>query len=146
MSKSAISDAISLSAGVITWRLALTFWVGGMWMFHFVLLPMLEQAGMASLLVEGVADRLRPALVGFAAFCAVLQLWVLWLAEGRRAVLGLRGQLLFAVLGLALLFFLARHWWPAELFWQLLGYLGQAFCGLLLVLQAGPAIESVRNA
>lgn len=146
MSKSAISDAIPLSAGVITWRLALTFWVGGMWMFHFVLLPMLEQAGMASLLVEGVADRLRPALVGFAAFCAVLQLWVLWLAEGRRAVLGLRGQLLFAVLGLALLFFLAQHWWPAELFWQLLGYLGQAFCGLLLVLQAGPAIESVRNA
>ena len=144
--KSAISDAAPLRAGVITWRLALTFWVGGMWMLHFVLLPMLEQAGMASLLVEGVADKLRPALVGFASFCALLQLLLLQLAEGRRAVLDLRGQLLFAVLGLALLFFLARHWWPTEVFWQLLGFLGQAFCGLLLVLQAGPGVESVRSA
>lgn len=115
-------------------------------MLHFVLLPMLEQAGMAGLLVEGVSDRLRPVLVGFAAFCVLLQLLLLQLAEGRRAVLGLRGQLLFAVLGLALLFFLARHWWPAEVFWQLLGFLGQAFCGLLLVLQAGPGGESVRSA
>lgn len=146
MSKFVTSERMPFRAGAITWRLALTFWVGGMWMLHFVLLPMLEQAGMASLLVEGVADRLRPALVGFAAFCALLQLLVLLLVEGRRALLDLRGQLLFAVLGLALLFFLARHWWPAELIWQLAGFLGQAFCGLMLVLQAGPGSEPVRSA
>ena len=61
----------------MSWQLAQTFWVGGLWMLHFVLLPALERMGWAPLLVEDVTQVLRPLLVGFAAFCIALQLLVL---------------------------------------------------------------------
>ncbi|HCJ30224.1 MAG TPA: DUF4149 domain-containing protein, partial [Pseudomonas sp.] len=62
-----------MRAGVISWQLAQTFWVGGLWLLQFVMLPALAKIGLAPLLIEEIAGSLRALLVGFAAFCAPLQ-------------------------------------------------------------------------
>lgn len=139
MSRSAISDRGRWQAGAIAWRLALTFWVGGMWMLHFVLLPMLEQSGMASLLVESVADQLRPVLIGFAAFCGLWQGLILLGVTGLAGWLrDVRGQLLLCVLLLAAAYGASLQWAPQWLFGQYFCFLAQALCGLFLVLQPVP--------
>ena len=98
-----------MRAGAISWLLAQTFWVGGLWLLQFVVLPALAKTGLAPLLVETVAAALTPLLIGFAGFCAVLQALVL-------------------VCGLA----------PEAVRWLLFNYLAVAMCGLLLVLQPVP--------
>lgn len=140
MSKSATSDrSAGLQAGALAWKLALTFWVGGMWMMHFVLLPMLAQSGMAGLLVESAGDQLRPVLVGFAAFCAVWQLLILLSAIGGRAWWSdLRAQLLISVLLLGGVYAGGMYWAPEWLFGQYFCFVAQALCGLFLVLQPVP--------
>ncbi|MBV2204945.1 MAG: DUF4149 domain-containing protein, partial [Pseudomonas sp.] len=126
----------------ITWQLAQTFWVGGLWLLHFVVLPALAKVGLAPLLVDELAAALRPLLVGFAGFCVVLQAVVLLPLTGlARFAAELRGQLLLATLLLAISFFLERSGVFASSYWALFSYLAMAFCGLLLVLQPPPGRE-----
>lgn len=139
MSKSAIYKRQISRAGTISWQLAQTFWVGGLWLLRFVMLPALEKIGLAPLLIEDVADGLSPLMVGFALFCAGLQALVLAQAEGLGSLWrDLRGQLLLTVLTMGLLFLVVRAWLPDAQRWLTFNYLVLAFCGVLLVLQPGP--------
>lgn len=139
MSKFATSDSGTLSAGAIGWLLVQTFWVGGLWLLHFVVLPALSKFGLAPLLVGDISATLTPLLVGLTAFCAGLQAVVLIRAERLVSVWrDLRGQLLLVVLVMAGSYFVARQWWPDAGRWMLFSYLVMAFCGLLLVLQPVP--------
>ena len=139
MSKSVTSEPLPrLRAPVIAWQLAQTFWVGGLWLLHFVLLPALGKIGLAPLLVQEVANGLRPLLVGFSVACVLLQGMSLVVALGLRALWrDVRGQLLLAVLLLAGGYFAARAGWLGD-YWQLFSYLAMACCGLLLVVQSPP--------
>lgn len=143
MSKSAIFKRQPPRAGAISWQLAQTFWVGGLWLLHFVMLPALERIGLAPLLVETINAALSPLLIGFAGFCVVLQALVLTQAEGLASLWrDLRGQLLLVVLGMTLVFFAVRHWQPGAERWLLFNYMVVALCGLVLVLQPLPGRSS----
>ncbi|MCQ4267003.1 hypothetical protein [Pseudomonas sp.] len=131
-----------MRGGTIAWLLAQTFWVGGLWLLHFVVLPALAKVGLAPLLVDELAEALRPLLVGFAGFCVVLQALVLLPLTGlARFAAELRGQLLLATLLLAISFFIERSGVFESNYWSLFSYLAMAFCGLLLVLQPPPGRE-----
>ena len=137
--RSVISSAQPLRAGAMTWQLAQVFWVGGMWMMHFVLLKALEQLGFASLLVQEVAAYLRPVLMGLALVCVLLQLWVLKQALPIKLLLrDIRGQLLLVALLLACSFFISQTFWPSAEYWLMYSYVALALCGLLLVVQPVP--------
>lgn len=139
MSKSVIFKRQPLRAGAISWQLAQTFWVGGLWLLHFVMLPALEKMGLAPLLIEEVNAALSPLLIGFAAFCVLLQGMVLVQAQGLRSLWReLRGQLLLIVLVMAVAYFAVRQWQPEAERWLLFNYLVLALCGLVLVLQPLP--------
>lgn len=140
MLPSATPEPPRLRAPVIAWQLAQTFWVGGLWLLHFVLLPALGKIGLAPLLIQEVANGLRPLLVGFSVACVLLQGMSLVVALGIQALWrDVRGQLLLAVLLLGLSYFTARAGWLAFDYWQMFSYLAMACCGLLLVVQAPPA-------
>ncbi|WPC05800.1 DUF4149 domain-containing protein [Pseudomonas sp. MBLB4123] len=128
-----------MGAGAISWLLAQTFWVGGLWLLKFLVLPALAKLGLAPLLIEEIGATLTALLIGLAACCVLLQLWVLVRVE-RLASLwrDLRGQLLLTVLLMAGGYFVVRQWWPDAQRWLLFSYLVSAFCGLLLVLQPVP--------
>ncbi|MFT6466839.1 DUF4149 domain-containing protein [Halopseudomonas laoshanensis] len=131
--------ASGLRGGRIAWQLTLTLWVGGVWMLHFVLLPALQQFGLAPLLIDELASYLRPLMMGFAGVCAALQLLVVWAALGSQRGLArdLRAQLLVLVaLGVAGFFAVAVM--PSGAYLQLFAYLVVAFAGLILVLQPRP--------
>lgn len=131
-----------MRAGAISWQLAQTFWVGGLWLLQFVVLPALGKLGLAPLLIQEVANSLRPLLIGFAAFCAVLQLLVLVQVSGLRSVLkDVRGQLLLAVLALAASYFVVQAGFVRFDFWLLFSYLVIALGGLMLVVQPPPGRE-----
>ena len=137
--KSATPDRPSLKAGTISWLLAQTFWVGGLWLLQFVVLPALGKIGLAPLLVETVADVLRPLLLAFAGFCVLLQALVLWQARGFTALIReTRGQLLLTVLVMAAVYVVVQQIAPGAQRWLLFNYLVVALCGLLLVLQPAP--------
>ncbi|WP_343577138.1 DUF4149 domain-containing protein [Pseudomonas sp.] len=137
--KSATPDRQSPSAGTISWLLAQTFWVGGLWLLQFVMLPALGKIGLAPLLVDAVAQALKPLLLGFAGFCALLQALVLWQARGIAAFMReMRGQLLLSVLVMTVVYFGVRQVAPDAERWLLFNYLVVALCGLLLVLQPAP--------
>jgi hypothetical protein len=143
LSKSVIFKRQPLRAGAISWQLAQTFWVGGLWLLHFVMLPTLEKMGLAPLLIEEVKAALSPLLIGFAAFCVVLQGMVLTQAQGLSSLWReLRGQLLLIVLLMAVAFFAVRHWQPDAERWLQFNYLVLALCGLVLVLQPLPGQRS----
>jgi hypothetical protein len=140
--KSATPDRQTLNAGTISWLLAQTFWVGGLWLLQFVVLPALDKIGLAPLLVETVADGLKPLLLGFAGFCVLLQALVLWQARGVAAFTReTRGQLLLTVLVMTAAYFVVRQVAPDAQRWLLFNYLVVALCGLLLVLQPTPGRE-----
>lgn len=143
MSRFAISDPAPLRqplrAGAISWRLAQTFWVGGLWLLYFVLLPALEHYGLAPLLLEDISASLIPLLLGFAGFCVLLQKLVLMQMRGLRSLWAdFRGQLLLAVLLLVVGFFAGPWLGLAGASWQLFCYMAVAACGLVLVLQPVP--------
>jgi len=135
-----------MRAGVISWRLAQTFWVGGLWLLQFVVLPALSKIGLAPLLVEEISGSLQPLLVGFAAFCVVLQALVLIQAAGLQSLWrDVRGQLLLAVLLLAVSYFVAgAEWWESAR-WMMFSYLVIGLCGLMLVLQEPPRSADFRK-
>ena len=134
-----------MRAGGITWQLAQTFWVGGLWIMHFVLFPALEKIGLAPLLIDEIANGLRPLLVGFAACCAILQGVVLILAQGTHGIWrDTRGQLLVAVVSLAASHLVGNAGWVESAYWQVFSYLAMAVCGLLLVLQPLPGRDQLR--
>lgn len=139
MSRFAISKPGARDAGAISWLLAQTLWVGGLWLLHFLLLPAITKLGLASLLVEEIGDTLRPLLVGLAAVCAGLQVLVLIRAERLPSLWrDTRGQLLLLVVAMASSYFAVRQYWPGAELWLMFSYLVMAFCGLLLVLQPAP--------
>jgi hypothetical protein len=139
LSRFVISKPGSRDAVAISWLLAQTLWVGGLWLLHFLLLPAISKIGLASLLVEEIANALRPLLVGLAAVCAGLQVLVLIRAE-RLASLwrDTRGQLLLVVVAMAGSYFTVRKLLPGTELWLMFSYLVMAVCGLLLVLQPVP--------
>lgn len=131
-----------MRAGVISWQLAQTFWVGGLWLLQFVMLPALVKIGLAPLLIEEIASSLRPLLVGFAAFCVLLQAVVLIQLSGFRSLWqDLRGQLLLSVLLLAASYFAVRAGFVESPYWLVFSYLVMGLCGLILVLQVAPGRE-----
>ncbi len=131
-----------MRAGTISWQLAQTFWVGGLWLLQFVMLPALAKIGLAPMLIEEIGNSLRPLLVGFAAFCVVLQAVVLIQLDGLRSLWeDLRGQLLITVLLLAASFFAVRADVVQSPYWLVFSYLVIGMCGLILVLQAVPGRE-----
>lgn len=137
-----ISNPRTLGAGSISWLLAQTFWVGGLWLLQFVMLPALPKVGLAPLLVEEVATSLSPLLVGFSAFCAFLQTLVLIQAVGVSSLWrDMRGQLLLAVQVMAASYLGVHNCWPDSLRWLSFSYLVLALCGLLLVLQPVPGMS-----
>lgn len=139
MSRFVISESAPLSAGAISWLLAQTLWVGGLWLLHFLLLPAVAKLGLAPLLVDEIGSSLRVLLVGLAAVCTGLQLLVLIRAAGLSALWrDMRGQLLLVVQVMAAGYLATRLYWPDAGQWLLFGYLVMAFCGLLLVLQPVP--------
>ncbi|MCG6540636.1 DUF4149 domain-containing protein [Pseudomonas sp. KSR10] len=131
-----------MRAGIISWQLAQTFWVGGLWLLQFVMLPALAKIGLAPLLIDEIASSLRPLLVGFAAFCVVLQAVVLIQLSGFRALWrDVRGQLLLSVLLLAASHFVVRAGAVESPYWLVFSYLVIGLCGLMLVLQVAPGRE-----
>ncbi|MDT4872218.1 hypothetical protein FQZ97_1073940 [compost metagenome] len=129
-----------MRAGTIAWQMAQTFWVGGLWLLHFVVLPALDRIGLASMLVGEVEASLRPLLVAFAGFCALLQAVLLIQYAGLAQLWrDTRAQLLTAVLALVVVFLSVRFRMPEALYWLNFSYLLLAFCGLLLVIQPLPA-------
>lgn len=144
MSKSAIFKRPS-RAGSISWQLAQTFWVGGLWLLHFVMLPALGKVGLAPLLIEDVSSALSPLMVGFAAFCAMLQALVLVQVERFSSLWrDMRGQLLLTVMLMAIVYFVVRAGQSTATFWLTFNYLVLAFCGLMLVLQPVPGQDGGR--
>lgn len=115
-------------------------------MLHFVLLPALSKYGLAPLLVDELGQALSRLLVGFAAFCAVLQLLVLiQVGKLNNLCRDIRGQLLLATLALALAYMAVSYWSPEALRWLVFNYLVLSLCGLLLVLQPIPGGLSDRS-
>ncbi len=142
LSRFAISEHQPLRAGTISWQLAQTFWVGGLWLLQFVMLPALGKIGLAPLLIEEIGTALRALLVGFTAFCVVLQAVVLIQFAGLNSLWkDLRGQLLLTVMLLAVSYFVVRAGVVQSPYWLVFSYLVIAMCGLILVLQATPGRE-----
>lgn len=125
--------------GAIIWQLTQTLWVGGLVLLHLAMLTVLDQTGLAPLLIHEFANFSGAVLVGFAAVCAMLQMAVLVIAEGVSSVsLDLRGQLLLIAVSASATYFGLRHWLPDALHLQLVSYLVLGLSGLLLVLQPVP--------
>lgn len=124
-------------SGRVAWQLAQTLWVGGLWGLQFVLLPALDQYGLAPMLIDDIAAFMRPLMVGLAGVCAGLQYLVAWSVLGATVWRDTRGKLLLIVMLLVAAFFGARAL-PQTDYWQLLSFLLLAFFGLVLVLQPRP--------
>jgi hypothetical protein len=121
------------------WQLTQMLWVGGVWLLHIGLLPVLDQMGLAPLLIAEITNMLSALLVGFAAACAILQVLVLIQAEGLASLWrDIRGQLLLMALYACGMYFAVRVGLPEALRWQLFSYLVLGFSGLVLALQPVP--------
>jgi hypothetical protein len=121
------------------WQLTQMLWVGGLWLLHIGLLPVLGRIGLAPLLIEEIAGMLDALMVGFASACVVFQVLVLVQAEGLSSLWrDIRGQLLLMALYACAMYFAARIGWPEAVRWQVFSYLILGFSGLVLVLQPVP--------
>lgn len=123
----------------MAWQLAQTFWVGGLWLLQFFFIPSLTKVGLAPLLAVSVAQALTPMMMGFAAFCVLLQALMLTVSAGLASLWReMRGQLLISIFILCVIFFITRAIDPEALRWLHFNYLAVAICGLILVLQPPP--------
>jgi hypothetical protein len=140
LSKSATSNTGRPSrTGAIIWQVSQTLWVGGLVLLHLAMLTVLEQTGLAPLLIDEVASLSGALLVGFAAFCAALQMAVLVQVERLSSLwLDVRGQLLLIAMLASASHYVLYRWLPGAVRWQLLSYLVLALSGLLLVIQPVP--------
>jgi hypothetical protein len=121
------------------WQLTQMLWVGGLWLLHIGLLPVLGQIGLAPLLIDEIAGMLNALMVGFATACVIFQALVLVQAEGLASLWrDIRGQLLMMALYACAMFFAVRFGWPDAVRWQVFSYLVLGFSGLVLVLQPVP--------
>ncbi|MEJ5060665.1 MULTISPECIES: MFS transporter [unclassified Pseudomonas] len=121
------------------WQLSQMLWVGGLWLLHIGLLPVLGRIGLAPLLIEEIAGMLDALMVVFAAACVVFQALVLVQAEGLTSLWrDIRGQLLLMALYACAMYFAVRIGWPEAVRWQAFSYLVLGFSGLVLVLQPVP--------
>jgi hypothetical protein len=121
------------------WQLAQMLWVGGLWLLHIGLLPVLGQIGLAPLLIDEIAGMLNALMVVFATACVIFQALVLIQAEGLASLWrDIRGQLLLMALYACAMFFVMRFGWPQAIRWQVFSYLVLGFSGLVLVLQPVP--------
>ena len=121
------------------WQLAQMLWVGGLWLVHLGLQPVLGRIGLAPLLIDEIGGLLSALLVGFAAACVILQALVLVKAEGLGSLWrDMRGQLLLMALYACAMYCVVRILLPEALRWQLFSYLVLGFSGLVLVVQPAP--------
>ena len=121
------------------WQLAQMLWVGGLWLLHIGLLPVLGLIGLAPLLIDEIVGTLNALLVGFTTVCLVFQALVLIQAEGRASLWrDIRGQLLLVGLCACAMYFAVRVGWPDAVRWQVFSYLVLGFSGLVLVMQPAP--------
>ncbi|HEF4758839.1 TPA: MFS transporter [Pseudomonas putida] len=121
------------------WQLAQMLWVGGLWLLHIGLPPVLGRIGLAPLLIDEIAGMSNALMVGFAAACVVFQVLVLVQAEGLASLWrDVRGQLLLMALYACAMYFAVRIGWPDAMRWQVFSYLVLGFSGLVLVLQPMP--------
>jgi hypothetical protein len=140
LSKSAISEGWRpLRAGAMLWQLTQMLWVGGLWLLHLGLLPVLGRIGLAPLLINEISSMLNTLLVGFSAACVAFQVLVLVQAKGLGSLWrDIRGQLLLMALYASTMYLVVRMQWPEAEHWLLFSYLVLGFSGLLLVLQPVP--------
>ncbi|WP_238870161.1 DUF4149 domain-containing protein [Halopseudomonas maritima] len=124
-------------AGRIAWQLLLTLWVGAVWSLHFILLPGLEQMGLAPLLIEEAASVLRPSVMLITVAAASVQLFQL--AVRRVGWSDLRVQMLILVLMAGGAFFALRL--QDNPLYGIFCYLVVAFAGLVLAVQPRPDEE-----
>lgn len=128
-----------LRAGALLWQLTQMLWVGGLWLLHIGLLPVLGKIGLAPLLIDEIAGMLDALMVGFAAACVIFQALVLVQAEGLASLWrDTRGQLLLMALFACAMYVAVRIGWPDAVRWQVFSYLVLGFSGLVLVLQPVP--------
>ncbi|WP_434608358.1 MFS transporter [Pseudomonas sp. R1-7] len=121
------------------WQLSQMLWVGGVWLLHVGLLPVLGQIGLAPLLIDEIASMLTALLVGFSAACVMFQVLVLVQVEGVASLWrDIRGQLLLMASYACAMFLAVRLGWPEAIQWQVFSYLVLGFSGLILVLQPVP--------
>lgn len=121
------------------WQLIQMLWVGGLWLLHIGLLPVLGQIGLAPLLIDEIAGMMNALMVGFATACLIFQALVLIQAEGLASLWrDIRGQLLLMALYACAMFFAVRVGWPDAVRWQVFSYLVLGFSGLVLVLHPVP--------
>lgn len=121
------------------WQLAQMLWVGGLWLLHIGLLPVLGRIGLAPLLIDEIAGMLNALMVGFATACVIFQALVLVQTEGLVSLWrDNRGQLLLMALYACAMFFAVRLGWPDAMRWQVFSYLVLGISGLVLVLQPVP--------
>lgn len=142
-----ISSAAPVRASSITWQFAQVFWVGGIWVLHFVLLKALVHLGFASVLVQEVEQYTRSIVVGFALACVLLQLLVLkQVLPAKQLLKDIRGQLLLVALLLSSSFLLIQALVPSAQYWLVYSYIVLGLCGLLLVIQPVPMRHPVTSA
>ncbi|EJM00767.1 hypothetical protein PMI18_02876 [Pseudomonas sp. GM102] len=121
------------------WQLTQMLWVGGLWLLHIGLLPVLGRIGLAPLLIDEIAGMLNTLMVGFATACVIFQALVLIQAEGLASLWrDIRGQLLLMALYGGAMYFAVHVGWPQAAHWQLFSYLVLGFSGLVLVMQPVP--------
>ncbi len=140
LSKSVTSEGgRPLRAGAVLWQLAQMLWVGGLWLVHLGLRPVLGRIGLAPLLIDEVASAFEVLVVGFAAVCVIFQALVLVQAEGLASLWrDFRGQVLLMALYACAMFVAVLVGWPEAQRWQEFSFLVLGFSGLVLVLQPVP--------
>lgn len=110
-----------------------------MFLLHLAMLAVLDQTGLAPLMISELTGVPGAVLVGVAALCAILQSSVLLSCKRFTEIWrDLRGQLLLVAILSAGSYYGLRHWLPEAVSWQLLSYLVLGVSGLLLVLQPTP--------